>query len=116
MARFAVVTTFPFGQSRHDCKPCEACQLLPPRTVMLASALFGPVVDKKVWFADSGPNRGTRERLASSLRFLDAISGSSKPLRRGRSRWLLASSSPTNCSLAGSHFRRRPTTRVILAR
>ena len=69
MARFAVVSTFPFGQSRHDCKPCEACQLLPPRTVRLASALLGPVVEK-VWLADSGPNSGTRERLASLAFFL----------------------------------------------
>ena len=38
--------------------------------------------------------------------------GNSKPLRRGRSTSLFASASPTNCSLSGSHFRRRFRSRV----
>lgn len=42
--------------------------------------------------------------------------GNSYPGRRGRSTWRLASSSSRNCSLTGSHFNRRPTCRVILAR
>jgi hypothetical protein len=42
--------------------------------------------------------------------------GSSYPWRRGRLTQRFASSSPMNCSLTGSHLRRRPTKRVMLAR